>query len=153
MAPYRVPQPSSSIFTARSSTFGSSCEVTHVGRCVLVALRGEFDGTSALITRNVLAQQWIPFPAYSVVLVNLSQVGFMSLAGLRLLQWINDRCRESGGVLLIVRPSRPVRRLLAVTTAATHRSAHRLNDSLGNLPEPRQAASGMPNRHHTSLAP
>lgn len=78
-----------------------------------VLLAGELDTLGARVLREHL-ESWFLRPSGRRLVLDASAVTFMDVAGLRVLVWAHERLGESGGELMLRRPSHPVLRLLDV---------------------------------------
>jgi anti-anti-sigma factor len=80
---------------------------------VVVSVAGEVDSRSAPLLHTVLMPRL--GTAARTVIVDLSQVGFLSSAGLSLLVEADARARTSRQVLRVVAPGHAVQRVLRLT--------------------------------------
>jgi anti-sigma B factor antagonist len=77
-----------------------------------VRLSGEFDLTGVSDFRTAVEDSETPWRRADI---DLSDVVFMDSSGLEALVSLNNRARERGLEVTLVRPSHPVTRLLALT--------------------------------------
>jgi anti-sigma B factor antagonist len=82
-----------------------------------VTLGGELDLASAPHLRQVLDQ--LCREGFPEVVVELSALEFLSAAGLAVLHRADDNLRAAGGRLILYRPGRLARRVLAITELDT----------------------------------
>ena len=87
------------------------------GDTLKVTLSGEFDMGSVPDFRSTLED--VPEP-WSRVLLDMHDVVFMDSSGLQELLRLNNRARERGHEVVLVRVSVPVRRLLELTGLESH---------------------------------
>jgi anti-anti-sigma factor len=80
---------------------------------VHVALRGELDLSTVGKVQDELRR--VEAAAPSVVVLDLSKVTFLDSTGLRCLVTADERAREAGRRLVIVRGPEPVQRVFAIT--------------------------------------
>jgi anti-sigma B factor antagonist len=90
-----------------------SVSVSKDGDRVTVALRGELDmsGTDRLQAAIDQAED----PPSGLLVLDLSRLDFIDSTGLEVLLRAARRAHDSGGRLIVARPSRYVRRLLEMT--------------------------------------
>jgi anti-sigma B factor antagonist len=77
-----------------------------------VTLAGEFDGASVDAFRAAVQQTPLPWER---VAIDLRDLVFMDSSGLHELVRLNERARQLGLEVTLVRPSQPVMRLLELT--------------------------------------
>jgi anti-sigma B factor antagonist len=83
----------------------------------VVALSGELDLATAPVLQQVLAQ--LCRDGYQEIVLDLSGLEFLSAAGLAVFHHADDHLRAAGGRLILHRPGRLVRRVLAITALDT----------------------------------
>lgn len=92
-------------------------EVCSDAVCSRVELSGELDFASAPLLQQVLDQ--LCRDGYPEVVLDLSGLTFLSAAGLTVFLRADDQLRDTGGRLILERPGRLVRRVLAITELDT----------------------------------
>lgn len=108
----------------RSATFAAMAHGV-APRCG-IRLVGELDQATAPTLQTVLDQVQAADRRY--VTVNLSEVTFLSAAGLRVLSEADRRLRAADGSLVLTYPSARARRLLQVTGLDTTLTVHPYRD-------------------------
>ncbi len=77
---------------------------------------GEIDAHTSALVSDVL----LPLPAAGDVVVELSGVSFVDSSGLRLLLDVHRVLERDGRRLIVLAPSRPVRRLIEIAGLVSH---------------------------------
>jgi anti-sigma B factor antagonist len=105
-----------------------------------VTLRGELDVTSAPHLQQVLDQ--LCRDGYSEIVLDLSGLVFLSAAGLTVFHRVDHQLRAAHGRLILHRPGRRARRVLAITG---------LDTVLTIRPATARSLTGDPQRTRTSV--
>jgi anti-sigma B factor antagonist len=87
------------------------------GDTLKVTLSGEFDMGSVADFRGAVEETAEP---WTRAMLDMHDVVFMDSSGLQELLRLNNRAREQGHEVVLVRPSVPVRRLLELTGLESH---------------------------------
>jgi anti-sigma B factor antagonist len=88
-------------------------EESERGSWTILAVKGEVDLDTAPRLKSRLKEA-VDKGAANVV-VNLAEVEFLDSSGLGVLIGGLKRCKEAGGILALVSPRRPVRKVLSIT--------------------------------------
>ncbi|MCR6483184.1 STAS domain-containing protein [Amycolatopsis sp. OK19-0408] len=85
------------------------------GTAHVVTVAGEIDAGTARELRRELAPETVTASAPELVVVDLSEVGFIDSAGLTALAGLHRNSLERGVRLTVVAGTRPVKRAFAIT--------------------------------------